>query len=98
MIRVISIALALILLTRVLLPFQLIGIAFDLRLRRTIPHLYHRVLCALIVVRTCAVARRSSASPALILANQVSWLDLFVIPALAPVVLGENREVAGWPV
>jgi hypothetical protein len=35
----------------VLLPFQLIGLVSDLRLRRTIPHLYHRILCALIGVR-----------------------------------------------
>jgi 1-acyl-sn-glycerol-3-phosphate acyltransferase len=98
MIRVISIALALILLTLVLLPFQLIGIAFDLRLRRTIPHLYHRVLCALIGVRICEVGRRSSASPALILSNHVSWLDICVITALAPVVFVAKSEVAGWPV
>jgi len=37
MIRVILIALAFLVLTLVLLPFQLIGIAFDLRLQRTIP-------------------------------------------------------------
>ena len=98
MIRVISIALALILLTLVLLPFQLIGIAFDLRLRRTIPHLYHSVLCALIGVRICEVGRRSSASPALILSNHVSWLDICVITALAPVVFVAKSEVAGWPV
>ena len=37
MIRVISIALVFIALTLALLPFQLIGIAFDLRLQRSIP-------------------------------------------------------------
>src|SRR4030081_4123129 len=98
MIRVISIALALILLTLVLLPFQLIGIAFDLRLRRTIPHLYHRVLCALIGVRICEVGRRSLASPPLLLSNHVSWLDICVITALAPVVFVAKSEVAEWPV
>jgi 1-acyl-sn-glycerol-3-phosphate acyltransferase len=98
MIRVISIVLALILLTLVLLPLQLIGIAFDLRLRRTIPHLYHLVLCALIGVRIFEVGRRSSASPALILSNHVSWVDISVITALAPVVFVAKSEVAGWPV
>jgi len=98
MIRVISIVLAFAALTLVLLPFQLVGIAFDLRLQRTIPHLYHRVLCALIGVRIREVGQRSTASPALILSNHVSWLDICVIAALAPVVFVAKREVAGWPV
>jgi 1-acyl-sn-glycerol-3-phosphate acyltransferase len=98
MIRVVLIALAFVVLTLVLLPFQLIGIAFDLRLQRSIPHLYHRILCALIGVRICEVGRRSSANPLLILSNHVSWLDICVITALAPVVFVAKREVAGWPV
>jgi 1-acyl-sn-glycerol-3-phosphate acyltransferase len=98
MIRVILIALAFLALTLVLLPFQLIGIAFDLRLQRTIPHLYHRILCALIGVRIREVGARSTASPALILSNHVSWLDICVISALAPVVFVAKSEVAGWPV
>ena len=98
MIRVISIALVFIALTLALLPFQLIGIAFDLRLQRSIPHLYHRILCALIGVRIREVGRRSTATPALILSNHVSWLDICVIAALAPVVFIAKSEVAGWPV
>ncbi|HEY2212693.1 MAG TPA: lysophospholipid acyltransferase family protein [Bradyrhizobium sp.] len=98
MIRVILIALAFLALTLVLLPFQLIGIAFDLRLQRTIPHLYHRILCALIGVRIREVGARSTASPALILSNHVSWLDICVISALAPVVFVAKSEIAGWPV
>lgn len=98
MIRVISIALAFVALTLTLLPFQLIGMIFDLRLQRTIPHLYHRILCALIGVRIREVGTRSAASPALILSNHVSWLDICVITALGPVVFVAKSEVAGWPV
>jgi lyso-ornithine lipid O-acyltransferase len=98
MIRVISIALAFVALTLALLPFQLIGMAFDLRLQRSIPHLYHRILCALIGVRIREIGTRSAASPALILSNHVSWLDICVITALGPVVFVAKSEVAGWPV
>src|SRR4030088_3263953 len=98
MIRVILIALAFLALTLVLLPLQLIGIAFDLRLQRTIPHLYHRILLALVGVRIREVGARSRASPALILSKHVSWLDICVISALAPVVFVAKSEVAGWPV
>ncbi len=98
MIRITFVALAFVALTLVLLPLQLVGIAFDLRLRRTIPHLYHRILCAMIGVRIREIGRRSTASPALILSNHVSWLDICVISALSPVVFVAKREVAGWPV
>jgi lyso-ornithine lipid O-acyltransferase len=98
MIRVILVALAFLALTLLLLPFQVIGLVFGLRLQRTIPHLYHRVLCALIGVRIREVGSRSTASPALILSNHVSWLDICVISALAPVVFVAKSEVARWPV
>jgi 1-acyl-sn-glycerol-3-phosphate acyltransferase len=98
MIRFIFIVVALVVLTLVLLPFQLIGIAFDLRLQRTIPQLYHRALCALIGVRIREVGRRSAETPVLILSNHVSWLDICVIAALAPVVFVAKSEVARWPV
>ncbi|QWG17529.1 1-acyl-sn-glycerol-3-phosphate acyltransferase [Bradyrhizobium sediminis] len=97
MIRVTAIALAFVALTLVLLPFQLIGLAFDLRLQRSIPHLYHRMLCALIGVRIREVGLRTADSPALILSNHASWLDICVISALGPVVFVAKSEVAGWP-
>jgi lyso-ornithine lipid O-acyltransferase len=97
MIRVVLIALAFLALTLVLLPFQLIGLTFDLPLQRSIPHLYHRLLCALIGVRIREVGIRSTANPVLILSNHASWLDICVITALAPVVFVAKSEVAGWP-
>jgi 1-acyl-sn-glycerol-3-phosphate acyltransferase len=98
MIRVIAVLLAFVALTLVLLPFQLIGRAFSRRLQRTIPQLYHRILCRLFGVRISEIGRRSTAAPALILSNHVSWLDICVISALAPVVFVAKSEVAGWPV
>lgn len=98
MIRIILIALVFVVMTLVLLPFQLIGIAFDLRMQRSLPRLYHRILCALIGVRIREIGRRSSAHPVLILSNHVSWLDICVITALAPVVFIAKSEVARWPV
>jgi len=98
MIRVVLFGFAFLALTLVLLPFQLIAILFGLRLQRSIPHFYHRILCALIGVRIREVGTRSTASPALILSNHVSWLDISVISALSPVVFVAKSEVAGWPV
>jgi lyso-ornithine lipid O-acyltransferase len=98
MIRVILFTSAFVALTVGLLPLQMIGIAFDLRLQRTIPHWYHRLLCGMMGVRIRQVGRKSTASPALILSNHVSWLDICVISALAPVVFVAKSEIAEWPV
>jgi lyso-ornithine lipid O-acyltransferase len=98
MIRFVFTVSALALLTLVLLPFQLIGIAFGLRLQRIVPQLYHRVFCALVGVRIREVGQRSQQAPVLILSNHVSWLDICVITAVAPVVFIAKSEVARWPV
>ena len=98
MIRFTFVFLALTILTLALLPFQWIGMALNTRLQRTIPHIYHRVLCALVGVRIKEVGLRSTDSHLLILSNHVSWLDICIITALAPVVFVAKSEVARWPV
>jgi 1-acyl-sn-glycerol-3-phosphate acyltransferase len=52
----------------------------------------------MIGVRISQIGQRSTSSPLLILSNHVSWLDICVITALAPVVFVAKREVATWPV
>jgi 1-acyl-sn-glycerol-3-phosphate acyltransferase len=98
MIRFTAVLIALTVLTLLLVPLQLIGIAFNLRLQRSIPHLYHRAFCALAGVRIREVGTRSADTPMLILSNHVSWLDICVITSLAPVVFIAKSEVARWPV
>jgi lyso-ornithine lipid O-acyltransferase len=98
MIRSVFVILAVALLTLVLVPFQLIGIAFRLPLQRGVPYLYHRILCALIGVRVHVIGKRSTDSPLLILANHASWLDIVVITSLTPAVFVAKKEVAGWPI
>jgi 1-acyl-sn-glycerol-3-phosphate acyltransferase len=98
MIRAFFVLIAFATLTLLLLPFQLIGIAFKLPLQRGVPYIYHRILCALIGIRVREIGKRSPDSPLLILANHASWLDILVITSLAPAVFVAKKEVAGWPV
>lgn len=98
MIRFVAVLLSLMVLTLLLAPFQLIALAFGLRWQESIPHLFHRVLCALIGVRIHEIGRRTSDRPVLILSNHVSWLDIIIIGARAPVVFVAKSEVAKWPV
>ncbi|HVV42123.1 MAG TPA: lysophospholipid acyltransferase family protein [Nitrobacter sp.] len=98
MIRFAFVIVALTLLTLLLLPFQLVAMAFGLRWQRTIPHLYHRMLCKIVGVRIREIGHRTPDAPLLILSNHVSWLDICVIGAIAPVVFIAKSEVARWPV
>ena len=98
MIRFAAALLAVTVLTLLLAPFQMIALAFGWRLQQSIPHLYHRLFCALAGVRIRQVGRRTTEAPVLILANHVSWLDICVITALGPVVFVAKSEVATWPV
>jgi 1-acyl-sn-glycerol-3-phosphate acyltransferase len=98
MLRFILVIAAVVPLTLTLLPFQLLALRFPWRAQRSIPQLYHRIVCALIGVRIHQVGRPTRNGPVLILANHVSWLDICVISAVAPVVFVAKREVASWPV
>jgi 1-acyl-sn-glycerol-3-phosphate acyltransferase len=89
---------AIIVLTLVLLPVQMTAVRFEWPLRRRIPTFYHGLVCRILGVRITAIGRRADLSPLLIVSNHVSWLDISVITAVAPVVFVAKREVGTWPV
>ena len=98
MIRFAFALLALAVVVLVLLPFQWLGIRLGWPMQRSIPHFFHRAFCRLAGVRIHEIGTRTRDTPVLILANHVSWLDICVIGALAPVVFIAKSEVATWPV
>jgi lyso-ornithine lipid O-acyltransferase len=89
---------AIIVLTLVLLPFQWLAVRFEWPMRRRIPSFYHSLICRILGIRISAVGRRAAVAPLLIVSNHVSWLDISVITAVAPVVFVAKREVGTWPV
>ena len=88
---------AIVVLTLVLLPFQLLAVRFQWPMRRRIPTVYHDLVCRILGVRIRTVGRRADFAPLLIVANHASWLDISVITAAAPVVFVAKREVSKWP-
>jgi 1-acyl-sn-glycerol-3-phosphate acyltransferase len=66
--------------------------------RRAISIRYCRALCALLRVRVHVIGQPAQGSPALIVCNHVSWLDIPVISAICPVAYVARHEVASWPV
>lgn len=89
---------AIAILTLVLLPWQWLAVRFEWALRRRIPTVYHDLVCRILGLRIRAVGRRADVAPLMIVSNHVSWLDICVITAVAPVVFVAKREVGTWPV
>ncbi|AYC99442.1 lysophospholipid acyltransferase family protein [Neorhizobium sp. NCHU2750] len=97
-IRIGLVIICLVIVTLVLLPFQLLGLAFDWKIRRTIPRLWHRAACFLIGIRIHVHGRLERQRPLMLAANHVSWKDILVLGAVADVVYIAKAEVADWPV
>jgi lyso-ornithine lipid O-acyltransferase len=83
--------------TLILIPFQWFSVLLRLPTRRAIPVFYHGLVHALLGVRIRVKGQRIREHPLLIVSNHVSWLDISVITAQAPVVFVAKREIASWP-
>lgn len=80
-----------------LMPLQLLFLWTGSRYARTFPHWYHRQVCRIVGIRLHVdgvVARKRGV---LLISNHVSWLDITVLSALAPVCFVAKQEVASWP-
>lgn len=84
--------------TLLLVPVQLAGLAFDWRLRRQLPRLWHRIACRMLGIRIHVHGSLDIRRPLLIAANHASWKDILVLGALADVVFIAKSEVKAWPV
>ena len=84
--------------TLVLLPLQVVGLAFDLRLRRYVPRYWHRAACRLLGIRIHVHGKPEPRRPLMLAANHASWKDILVLGAIADVAFIAKSEVADWPV
>jgi 1-acyl-sn-glycerol-3-phosphate acyltransferase len=98
MIRVAFVIVVLVVILLVLLPFHVLGLLLGNRLQRDVPVLFHRLYCAVIGIRITQIGQLTSDKPVLILANHVSWSDISVIGAVAPLVFVAKSEVRSWPI
>ena len=96
-VRAVAILTGLALFTLPLMPVQAALLRTNVKLARRFPHWYHRNVCRALGIDleiTGAVVRDT---PVLLIANHVSWLDIPVISAVAPVSFVAKKEVASWP-
>ncbi len=97
-IRIFFIITGLVLTTLVLLPFQLVGLAFDLKIRRHVPRVWHRIACWLLGIRIRVHGSVERRRPVMLAANHASWKDILVLGAVADVAYIAKIEVADWPI
>ena len=86
------------LVTLVLLPIQLVGLRFNLKIRRRLPRLWHRVACRVLGLKVHVHGTPEPKRPLLLAANHASWKDILVLGSVADVVYIAKAEVRGWPV
>lgn len=96
--RTAYIAIVLLIVTLILLPLQLLGLAFDWRLRRRIPRIWHRIACHVLGIRVHVHGEVERAKPLMLAVNHASWKDILVLGSIADVVFIAKTEVRDWPV
>ncbi|WP_027486638.1 lysophospholipid acyltransferase family protein [Allorhizobium undicola] len=84
--------------TFVMLPAQLLGLAFDWKLRRRLPRYWHKVACLALGVKVRVHGRIEERRPLMLSANHCSWLDIMVLSSVADVAFIAKTEVADWPI
>lgn len=84
-------------LTAPLMPLQQLLVWFWPGMARQFPMYYHRLVCRLLGIRVTVLGKPPEAGPTLIVSNHVSWLDIVVLSAVAPISFVAKKEVNGWP-
>jgi 1-acyl-sn-glycerol-3-phosphate acyltransferase len=80
-----------------LMPLQLLFLATGSRYARTFPHWYHRQVCKIAGIRLTVEGEVAAEQGVLLISNHVSWVDITVLSAVAPVSFVAKQEVASWP-
>ncbi len=84
-------------LTLPLMPLQQLFIWAWPAMARRFPMHYHRLVCRILGIRLNVVGKPPEKGPVLIASNHVSWVDIMVLSAVAPLSFIAKREVNKWP-
>jgi len=95
--RAFLLALAFLGLTLLSIPIQWLSIRLKLKLQRSYPHAYHRLLCRMFGIRVTVVGRPIRDRGVLFAANHAGYFDILVMSATMPVSFIGKKEVNTWP-
>ena len=85
-------------LTLILAPLQLIAKALDLSLAKKIPFWWHGMVLRLLGIRVRVHGTFCNAHPLLLVANHISWADIFVMGSVNELCFIAKDEIRTWPV
>jgi lyso-ornithine lipid O-acyltransferase len=80
-----------------LMPLQQLFVWTWPWMARHFPMYYHRLVCRILGIRVKIVGEPPRKGPALIASNHVSWLDIVILSAVAPLSFVAKTEVSSWP-
>lgn len=83
--------------TVLLLPLQIVALAFDSKLAERLPVFYHRTCLWILGFKPVVRGSPAAPPPVLFISNHTSYLDIAVLGALVPASFVAKREVARWP-
>jgi 1-acyl-sn-glycerol-3-phosphate acyltransferase len=84
--------------TLILLPVQLVAIAFRMKLADELPRFYHALCLRILNIEVRVSGGDLMDGPGVIVANHASYLDIPVLGALTRGSFIAKTEVASWPV
>jgi 1-acyl-sn-glycerol-3-phosphate acyltransferase len=84
-------------LTLPLMPVQAALLRVHTGWARRFPHWYHRTVCRVLGIRLDVTGEIVTGRPVLVISNHVSWLDIPILSAVAPVSFVAKKEIARWP-
>ncbi|MBF2717354.1 1-acyl-sn-glycerol-3-phosphate acyltransferase [Agrobacterium vitis] len=97
-IRTVFMLTLLVVVTLIMLPLQLLGLAFDLKIRRLLPRYWHRIACLVLGIRVRLHGLPERQRPLMLAVNHCSWTDILVLSSIADVVFIAKMEVSEWPI
>lgn len=80
-----------------LMPIQQLFVWTWPWMARLFPMYYHRLVCRILGIRLKIAGKPPQKGPVLIASNHVSWLDIVILSAVAPLSFIAKTEVNSWP-
>ncbi len=81
-----------------LMPWQLLALRYDWKMRRWLPRVWHRIVCFCLGIRIHIHGKMETRRPLMLCANHSSWMDIMVLSAVADVAFIAKTEVRDWPI
>lgn len=88
---------AFILVTLILLPFQMLALWFKRPIGRQIPLIWHRAIAFILGFEVEIRGAAPNAGPCIFIANHISWSDIVIFGSITQLHFIAKSDVADWP-